>query len=299
MTDPFSPQWTCDGSATFFSAEFDELFHSEFGAAQEAEGKFVVPCELRRLAPTQDRIRLLDICYGLGYNSAAALAAIWAVNPACVVELVALDVEARPAQAAIAHHALAHYPAAIVAHLATLSTAHRVTTPQFTAQFHLGDARQTVQTVVRSHYQADAIFLDPFSPPKCPQLWTVEFLTQVAQCLAPTGILATYSCAAAVRAALQQAGLQIASSASVGRKAPGTIARWDGTNLPPLTPREQEHLATRAAVPYRDRTGTTPAATILAHRQQEQAHSPLEPSSQWKRRWFAPPASTGLTQISG
>ncbi|WP_072622384.1 tRNA (5-methylaminomethyl-2-thiouridine)(34)-methyltransferase MnmD [Spirulina major] len=291
MTDPFSPQWTRDGSATFFSAEFGELFHSEFGAAQEAEGKFVEPCELRRLAQTQDRIRLLDVCYGLGYNSAAALAAIWAVNPACGVDLVALDVDARPAQAAIAHHALAAYPPEIVAHLATLSTAHRVSTPQFTAQFHVGDARQTIQTVARSQYQADAIFLDPFSPPRCPQLWTVEFIAQVAQGLAPTGILATYSCAAAVRAALQAAGLHIASSPSVGRKAPGTIARWDGTALPPLTPREQEHLQTRAAVPYRDRTGTAIAATILAHRQQEQVHSPLEPSSQWKRRWFTPHAS--------
>jgi tRNA U34 5-methylaminomethyl-2-thiouridine-forming methyltransferase MnmC len=287
MTDPFSPQWTRDGSATFFSAEFDELFHSEFGAAQEAEGKFIGPCRLRELAQCQDRIRLLDVCYGLGYNSAAALAAIWAVNPACGVELVALDVDARPAQAAIAHHALALYPPEIVAPLATLSRAYRVSRDRLTAQFHIGDARQTIQAVVQSCDRADAIFLDPFSPPKCPQLWTVEFLAQVAQCLAPSGILATYSCAAAVRAALQGAGLQIASSPSVGRKAPGTIARWDSTDLPPLTQREQEHLATRAAVPYRDRTGTATAAAILAHRQQEQATSPLEPSSQWKRRWFS------------
>ncbi|MGB0561782.1 MAG: tRNA (5-methylaminomethyl-2-thiouridine)(34)-methyltransferase MnmD, partial [Spirulinaceae cyanobacterium] len=195
----FSPQPTADGSATFFSPAFNEAFHSHFGAYQEAEGKFVVPCRLRQQAQNAERLTLLDICYGLGYNSAAALAAIWAVNPFCRVQLVALDISDRPAQAAIAHHLLDHWPQPIPDLLAQLARAHHVQTPHLTAQLHCGDARQTLPLLHLPATPADAIFLDPFSPPKCPQLWTVEFLNVVAQGLKPTGYLATYSCAAAVR----------------------------------------------------------------------------------------------------
>ncbi|MEA5420837.1 MnmC family methyltransferase [Spirulina sp. CCNP1310] len=276
------PQTTGDGSITFFSAEFGETFHSQQGAAAEAEGKFIGPCGLR--STTQNRIRIFDLCYGLGYNSAAALAAIWAVNSDCHIELTAFDRDDGPAQAATAH--LDPWPALIHPLLSRLSQDYQVETPKFTAQFHLGDARQTLPAVIRQGQQADAIFLDPFSPPKCPQLWTVEFLQFVAQGLAPMGTLATYSCAAAVRTALKLAGLAVGPSPSVGRKAPGTIARWPGQPLPPLSLQAQEHLATRAAVPYRDPQLQDPAPVILARRREEQAISPLEPSSHWKRRWL-------------
>lgn len=278
----FLPQRTGDGSITFFSAEFGETFHSQGGAAQEAEGKFIGPCGLR--STTENRIRIFDVCYGLGYNSAAALAAIWAVNPDCHIQLTAFDRDDGPAQAATAH--LDPWPALLHPLLSRLSQDHQVETPKFTAQFHVGDARQTLPAVIRQGQQADAIFLDPFSPPKCPQLWTVEFLQFVAQGLAPTGTLATYSCAAAVRTALRLAGLEVGPSPGVGRKAPGTIARWPGQPLPPLSQQEQEHLATRAAVPYRDPSLQDAAPMIRARRQEEQGSSPLEPSSHWKRRWF-------------
>lgn len=282
---PFIPQPTADGSATFFSTEFNEAFHSHFGACQEAAGKFVGPCRLRERAQVQERLVLLDVCYGLGYNSAAALTAIWAVNPACQVALIALDISDRPAQDAIAHGLLHHWPQPMTDLLAKLAHDHQVASTQLQAQFWVGDARQTLQQLVSSSQQADAIFLDPFSPPNCPQLWTVEFLGSLAQALAPTGDLATYSCAAAVRTALLTAGLHIGSTPAIGRKAPGTVARWQAADLPPLSPQEQEHLQTRAAVPYRDCTLKATPAEILAQRVQEQATCTLESTGQWKRRW--------------
>ena len=37
---------TDDGSYTFFSDEFEELFHSQSGAKQEAQYKFIEPCKI-------------------------------------------------------------------------------------------------------------------------------------------------------------------------------------------------------------------------------------------------------------
>src|SRR5690242_2731157 len=98
----FQPQLTADGSFTFFSQEFDESFHSHFGAKQESYLKFISPTQLP-ISAHRPVLRLLDICYGLGYNTAAALQTIWAVNPSCIVELIGLELNPSVPQAAIAH----------------------------------------------------------------------------------------------------------------------------------------------------------------------------------------------------
>ena len=122
-------------------------------------------------------------------------------------------------------------------------------------------------------------------PPSCPQLWTVELFQQVARCLHPSGRLATYSCAVAVRAGMLAAGLYIGSTPPVGRPGPGTVAALTPDNLPELSQREQEHLQTRAAIPYRDPSLAASAEEILTNRQLEQQLSNLEATSAWKKRW--------------
>ncbi|MEL6438660.1 MAG: MnmC family methyltransferase [Cyanobacteria bacterium J06621_8] len=284
----FIPQETQDGSYTFFSEEFQETFHSSFGARQEAEVRYVQPCQIRELAAEQSPIRLLDVCYGLGYNSAAALDAIWQVNPQCHVELIALEISAEVPRQAIAHNLLSHWRSPVPNLLAELSSKSLVTRKNFRGQLLLGDARQTIQSVIDLNWQADAVFLDPFSPPKCPQLWTVEFIRLIAQCVVPQGRLATYSSSAAVRAALLETGFYLGSIIGAGRKSPGTIASLEYKKLPFLSVQEQEHLKTRAAIPYRDRTLTSTSSEIMLNRSQEQKTSNLESTSQWRKRWLKP-----------
>lgn len=287
----FTPQPTKDGSYTFFSQEFQETFHSSFGAKQEARVKYIEPCAIASLA-RQKSIRLLDVCYGLGYNSAAALKTIWSINPECVVELFALEIDANVPMAAIEHSLLAQWQTSNAARsqverlLTQLSSKSLVKDEFFAGRLLLGDARQTVKLVAESGWYADAIFLDPFSPPKCPQLWTVEFITLLRGCLAPTGKLATYSCSAAVRTALLTTGLKIASVWGAGRKSPGTIAAFEYKNIPSLSQKEQEHLATRAAIPYRDPDLIDKPEQIIARRKQEQQNSNMETASQWRKRWL-------------
>ncbi len=281
----FTPKLTADGSFTFFCAEIGESFHSVQGAKEEAQLKFVEPCQIAQKAQ-KPILRLLDVCYGLGYNTAAALEVIWANNPSCRVELVALELDPAVPRAAIAHNLLSSSPPPIPQLLEVLARSLQVETDRFHAQLLLGDARTTIQQLHQSNFQADAIFLDPFSPPRCPQLWTVEFLHHVASCCATDGRLATYSCAASVRSALIAAGLKIGPTLQVGGRQPGTVASFTATDLPILSERSQEHLQTRAAVPYRDPQLCDPAHVILQRRQIEQQASSLEPSSHWHKRWL-------------
>lgn len=280
---------TQDGSWTFFSPEFEELFHSHYGAKQEAEYKFVEPCQIRQKARQISHLSLLDICYGLGYNTATALTAIWSVNPYCRVELIALEIDADVPRQAIRDNLLPLENQLVLDCLSKLADLHYCDTPLLEARLLLGDARSNLPQLKQRGWKADAIFLDPFSPPKCPQLWTVEFIALVADCLSVEGRLATYSCAASVRAALQLAGLHFGSTPAVGRRSPGTVASFNSRNIPPISEREREHLQTRGAIPYRDPFLKDSPDQIRERRLIEQDCSSLEPTSQWKKRWYSIP----------
>ncbi|MDJ0731764.1 MAG: MnmC family methyltransferase [Crocosphaera sp.] len=282
----FIPKLTDDGSYTFFSDEFEELFHSHSGAKQEAQYKFIEPCKIKEKTTIKDTIKILDICYGLGYNTAVALENVWLINPDIKIELFALENDINVSLEAINSNLLDNFSDCVIDNLNSLANHHKVENNCLKAKLLLGDARQTIKTVINQNFQADAIFLDPFSPPKCPQLWTVEFIQLVSQCLGKDGYLATYSCAASVRTALQLAGLNIGATRSVGRRSPGTIANRNGNNLPLLSQQEKEHLQTRAAIPYRDANLTDTAEKIKQRREKEQSQSDLEASSQWKKRWI-------------
>lgn len=285
-TGALIPEPTADGSYTFFSEDFGEWFHSREGAYAEARKTYVEATHLAERAQSS-QLALLDVCYGLGYNSAAALEVIWQVNPACRVTLVGLELDGRVPQRAIAQHLTQGWTLPVQAILQTLASKTAIHTPTLKAHLLLGDARQQIQTLANQGFQADVVFLDPFSPPHCPELWTVEFLGQVAHCLHPTGHLATYSCAAAVRAALLLAGLYIGPSEAMGRRWPGTLASFKPERLLSLSQQEQEHLLTRAAIPYRDPELTDSPTLIRARRQQEQALSTLESTSRWRKRWLS------------
>ncbi len=68
----YRPYLTNDGSIGLFSGDFDDIFHSKFGALSEAYEKFVIPANINKLF-LNDNINVLDICYGIGYNSKALL----------------------------------------------------------------------------------------------------------------------------------------------------------------------------------------------------------------------------------
>ncbi len=287
LTGSLTPEPTADGSFTFFSEDFGEWFHSREGAYAEAFTTYGKATDLAALSQKTTALTLLDVCYGLGYNTAAALTTIHQSNPTCEVTLVGLELDPRVPQQAIHKNLTRGWSKTVQTHLTALAKEGKVDTPLLSARLLIGDARQQIQQLGLEQFQADVIFLDPFSPPHCPELWTVEFIDQVAQCLKADGKLATYSCAAAVRSALRQAGLHIGPISASGRRWPGTLAQWQPDGLSPLSLQEQEHLITKAAVPYRDPLLKDNSDTIRDRRQQEQQSSTLKPTSLWRKRWLA------------
>ncbi|MEB3200568.1 MAG: MnmC family methyltransferase [Synechococcaceae cyanobacterium] len=312
---------TADGSPSLWSEAFAEAFHCGSGALAEARGKYVGPAALERFRPGQ-QLTVVDVGVGLGYNSAALLEA--ATDRGLELHWWGLELDPRPLGLALQDPGfLGLWRPSTVAVLQQLHNQGAWTLAGSGGRWLLGDARQQLQALPpQARAGCDLVLLDAFSPSRCPQLWSQEFLEGLAALLRPDGRLLTYCTAAAVRRSLQQAGLELASLQPPGDpQAPpgghngeipgaGRRRRWShGTvasptalaaagSLQPLSPMEQEHLATRAAVPYRDPSLRSPSDTILAARRRAQASPDLQAGEQlgstsaWRRRWGLDAAGT-------
>ncbi|PRZ49876.1 tRNA (5-methylaminomethyl-2-thiouridine)(34)-methyltransferase MnmD [Tritonibacter scottomollicae] len=79
----------------------------------------------------------------------------------------------------------------------------------------IGDARLSLPEWTG---QADAWFLDGFSPAKNPELWQGDLMQAVADHTRPGGTAATYTAAGFVRRGLEEAGFTVTRTPGFGRK---------------------------------------------------------------------------------
>ena len=285
---------TADGSFSLHSTRFGEAFHNSAGALNEAQAKFVRPAQLERFSDGRP-LAILDVCFGLGYNSAAVLDAL----PGSQAELQwwGLELDRRPLDLALAQPGFQQlWSPTVLQRLQAVQSDGHWSEPGTRGELLWGDARATLAGIPADQ-RFDLILQDAFSPQRCPELWTEEFLGCLAARLAPGGRLLTYSRSAAVRASLRRAGLQLFSLLP----APGERAGWssgtmavqpgdepcpsEGPGWRSFSTMEEEHLETRAAVPFRDPSSISDSAEILQRREREQEQCGLEATNAWQRRW--------------
>ncbi|MCQ2739449.1 MAG: MnmC family methyltransferase [bacterium] len=69
----FEFYYTHDGSVGLYSYDVNDVYHSKFGALSEAWTKFVLPSGIDKLVNNKKNINILDVCYGIGYNTKALM----------------------------------------------------------------------------------------------------------------------------------------------------------------------------------------------------------------------------------
>ena len=207
---------TPDGSVTFHNTEFNEAYHSKSGAKEEAVKKFVEPCQIKEIAKTGS-LKILDFCFGLGYNTAAAIDAALEENPGCKIEVIGLEIDEKMLQLLVdLPDSFLSYPLI----KETIKNKYTYNKDNIQIQLLIGDATQTIK---RIENEFDAIFFDPFSPKKCPALWTEEIFKECYRLLKKNRRLATYSCARIVRDNMRKAGFTIIDGPQLWRRGPSTI----------------------------------------------------------------------------
>ena len=158
---------------------------------------------------------IAELGFGTGLNMLTALKAFRDCR--CAGKLQFTSFEAYPMDAQDMEAALAAFPELDARPLLEAWKAGQTSfeTDDLKAEIILGDARETLASWKG---QADAWFLDGFSPAKNPELWQTHLLNQVGQHTAPGGTFATYTAAGFVRRALSEAGFDVTRRPGFGRK---------------------------------------------------------------------------------
>jgi tRNA U34 5-methylaminomethyl-2-thiouridine-forming methyltransferase MnmC len=207
---------TPDGSVTLYDPMFEEAMHSKSGAKEESLLKFVEPCGIRELAAT-GKICILDVCFGLGYNSAMAIDVARKVNPSCEITIVGLENNREILDT--------------IEELDDSFDCYGMFKEMIKNNYHYkknnteirvirGDATVTIAQLSGPF---DVCFFDPFSPKKCPEIWSEEMFAAVYRLLKKQGKLATYSCARVVRDNMKKVGFTISDGVRLHRRGPSTV----------------------------------------------------------------------------
>ena len=284
---------TKDGSISLRSTFFKENFHSLEGALKETKIKFTNPSDLKRFKDKS--LNVLDICFGLGYNSASLFN--YLIEQNSFLTWYALEIDKKPLKFSLKSKLFnALWDPKVLKIFESLYANYYYQDNFFECNILWGEAREKINNIP-TNIKFDLIYLDGFSPQKCPQVWTVEFLSKVTQKLNDQGYLITYSSSAAVRKTLRNLGLKIfnikPNLISKNLWSNGTIAikEFDESQLQSnlyfkkLSSMEEEHLLTKASIPYRDPSLRSKTKDIIQKRLEEQFISNLNTSKEWRDKW--------------
>ena len=290
---------TKDGSYSLRSLFFQENFHSLFGALEETKLKFTSTSNLQRFKGKS--LNVLDICFGLGYNSASLLDEL--IKQKSYLNLYALEIDKKPLEYSLRNKSFFKlWDPKVKTIFESLYRKDYFEDHFFKCSVLWGDAREKIN-IIPSSVKFDLIYLDGFSPQKCPQVWTIEFLSKVTENLNSQGYLITYSSSAAVRKTLRNLGLEIFTIKPSFKNrtfwSQGTVAisKFDKNKLKPnfnfekLSLMEEEHLLTKASIPYRDQDLNSSKDDIIKKRLNEQLFSNLLSTNKWREKW-------GMTKLS-
>lgn len=197
---------TKDGSISFFNKQYQEAYHSYHGAYTEALEKHVQACEIPNLSRNTQKLEILDICFGLGYNSLVCIKEARKVNPNIEVKIDALENDLE-----------------VFSMMKECHDIEDIKLLENICIFHIGDARTKIIELKNNSF--DAIFFDPFSPKVCPELWQEDFIKDVVSKAKQGAYISTYSSSRVAKDGFSNTGCEILEGPKCGRKTGGVLAR--------------------------------------------------------------------------
>ena len=195
---------TQDGSNTAYSTLFNEHYHStKDGALGESLHKHVIPALLH--VKDQKSISILDICFGLGFNTLSTLYYLHVNNIQKQVRIVSPEFDAD----LVSGLADFEYPDIFAPYrsiIQAISSQGEYRDESLHVTVIIDDARAYLR---RCDERFDIVYHDAFSPAVNPMLWTQEYFAHIARVIKDEGILTTYSTALRTRLALHVNGFNI------------------------------------------------------------------------------------------
>lgn len=214
---PVTPaQVVFDPDGTPRSTVYSDVYHARAGAIEQARAVFLQGNGLPERWRGRERFVILETGFGLGHNFLATWQA-WAQDQDAASQLWFVSIERHPVPLECAARALAvHQGTPLQDKAEALLRAWPSASPDgFRASFDEGRVRlqvihADVAVALREwRVQADAVFLDGFSPRLNPEMWSPHVFKALARRVATGCTAATWSTSRAAREGLTQAGFEV------------------------------------------------------------------------------------------
>jgi len=387
------PYFTNDGSVGLYSPDFDDIYHSTSGALNEAYEKFILPANFKKYFQKNNEIKILDVCFGIGYNTKSFLKyyfeniyndTIYTDNKSTNIFIHAIDndkfltnlspffkIETKniknqkfifdnqrikkilsenyqknkyskseikilqkinkillnniknsidsDTESVLQNKKYSQFfDSSILRYYEFLNNHTLLSNPvthlnnilhniyyKYISERYKNDLKASkyakinfrlsnddARTVISNDNSTyNFIFLDAFTPEKCPCLWTLNFFKLLYNRLDDNGMILTYTTSARVRNAFINAGFKIFKTYSKSQnKFCGTVAvkqnntcYVDNENLYPLSKYEYDILKTKAGIYYKDEYLNLSNEQIIQNHKIEFENSNLMSMSKFKK----------------
>lgn len=202
---------TADGSSSVYNPEFNQHYHSIFGALQESQRVFIqlgLEAAFERFA----EISVFEMGFGTGLN--ALLTLLEAEKSEKTVRYTAVEAFPLPLEEA----RQLNFDALLASeYLKALHESPWNQPISITPFFQLSKYAGRLQEF-RTEERFNLVYYDAFAPEAQPELWTPEIFEQLAGMMHPNGLLTTYCSKGYVKRNLQAAGFRVEKHPGPARK---------------------------------------------------------------------------------
>lgn len=194
---------TNDGSNTLFSTLFNQHYHSvKEGAINESLQKHIIPA----FAYHNDKkeLNILDICFGLGYNTLVSLLYIQTHNLDIKLNIYSPEFDTKLLDSLKNFI----YPVELKQFkniIDILSNTYYYEDEKLKIEIYNADAREYIKDLKN----IDIVYQDAFSSDVNKLLWTKEYFSDIKKTLSKDAIITTYSIATPIRLSMWENGLYI------------------------------------------------------------------------------------------
>ena len=198
---------TKDGSNTLYSKKYNQYFHDiKTGAILESLTKHVIPAF--DYHKNSKHLKILDICFGLGYNTLSTIYYILKNNLDINIEIYSPEFDLE----LIKSLENFKYPKefdSISNIIKTLSKTFKYEDENIKIEIFIGDARKYIRNYKKELEGIDIVYQDAFSSEVNKELWSVEYFKDIYKLCSENTIITSYSVSTNIRLSMFEAGFEI------------------------------------------------------------------------------------------
>lgn len=211
---------TIDGSHTLFSKKYNQFFHNpKDGSLKEALNKHIIPAiEFNK---EKKELNILDICFGLGFNSFATIYYILknSLNIKLNIYSPELDLNLIKSLKDFTYPEEFYEIYDFKNILNSLSNNQNYISNNLTIQINIANARDILRDFQKDKKEFfDIVYQDPFSSEVNKELWTKEYFDDIYTLCKKDSILTSYAIATPIRLSMFEAGFFIYEKIAIKKK---------------------------------------------------------------------------------